>query len=120
MRGLELCAADGPLPQWLADALMQLLKLDVVQRRLWIPYIRDLREYLRFTTVRTARRRGLTWESAFKAAAEELKHTTAFGSPAAMKKSYQDVSKLPPATLARYALYPVNSQKVGYRIGPQK
>ena len=105
-QGIKLCTAAGGVPSWLADALMTLLKLRPVQRRLWAPYQQDLTELLRFVAVRSARRRSLTWELAYKHASHELALTPAFGSPAAMKRSYRNVSRTAQAAPGRYAFAP--------------
>ena len=88
-----------------------LLAMRPVQRRLWAPYQQDLIDFARFLGVRAARRRGLTWESAFKSAAQELERTPAFGSPAAMAKSYKRVSRVARAAPGRYALRPLAPEK---------
>jgi hypothetical protein len=104
--GIIHCSLDGGLPQWLAAALLTMLKLRPVQRRFWEPYKRRLTHYLRFAAVRNARKRGLTWEEAYAAASEALAQTDAFGSAATMKKSYRLVSRTGAARRGGYSLAP--------------
>jgi hypothetical protein len=109
--GIALCAIAGGLPPWLADALTTLLKQPAVDQRLWKPYEQDLIDFSRFAAVRTFRRRGLTWEAAFTAAAKDLEGTPAAGGDEAMAASYKAVRLLAAESPARYALRPLAAEE---------
>jgi hypothetical protein len=77
-----------------------------VQRRLLEPQLRRRVDFGRFAAVRAARERGLTWEGAYAAAAEELAQTRAIGRVEAMKKSHRLVARTDGARVGRYAYMP--------------
>jgi hypothetical protein len=104
--GIVHCSASGGLPQWLAAALLTMLKLKPVQRRLWAPYQQRLVDFVRFAEVRAARARGLTWEAARDAASKACAQSPAAGSAEAMKRSYRLVASTSAQRLGGYARRP--------------
>jgi hypothetical protein len=79
-RALLLYAGTGSeLPDWGKQALKELLApQQKANKRLWA----------RWRAVRTARRRGLTWEKAYQAASDELAGTPYAGKAREMKRAY--------------------------------